>query len=263
MMENNPNRYQRQIQLPEFGPQAQEKLSKAKLLIIGAGGLGCPLLQYLAAAGVGHLGIADFDVVDISNLHRQILFSAQDIGQPKTGIAIKKLKILNDTIETEEFNTVVTNKNAIDIIQSYDIICDGTDHFISRYIINDACVILGKPLIYAGVFKHEMQLSVWNVKQEIGYSANYRDLFPNAEELRSIPSCNETGVLGTVTGVAGTLMAMECIKLITGNGIPLVNQIMYIHLLTGQFSTIQITPNPKTRFLIPENENEFKNKMYY
>lgn len=262
-MHKNSNRYQRQLQLPEFGLQAQQKISDAKVLVIGCGGLGCPLLQYLTAAGVGHLGIADYDVVEISNLHRQILYTEEDIGQPKTIMAKKKLKALNDSIIIEEYHTVINNKNAIKIIEQYDIVCDGTDHFITRYLINDACVLLGKPLVYAGVFKNEIQLAVWNVKQGNTYSANYRDLFPDMEDLRGIQSCNETGVLGTVTGMAGTMMAMECIKLITGNGIPLTNRILYGNLLTNQFSSIGITQRTDTRSLIPDNAENFEERRYF
>ena len=165
--ENNYNRYQRQIQLKEIGQTGQEKIVKAKVLVIGAGGLGCPALQYLAAAGVGTIGIVDFDVVELSNLQRQILYTVVDIGQSKAFTAAKKLSLLNPEIKIEFYNVQITNKNAIEIIEKYDLVIDGSDNFATRYLVNDGCVILNKPLVYGAVLRFEGQVGVFNFEDSI------------------------------------------------------------------------------------------------
>ncbi len=193
MNDNNQyERYDRQILLKEFGIASQEKLMQAKVLVIGAGGLGCPALQYLVAAGVGTIGIVDDDVVALNNLHRQVLYNVNDIGLSKAETAVQKLKVLNDEISIRVYNKRLTNKNALSIIKDYDTVVDGTDNFSSRYMINDACVLLNKSLIYGAISKFEGQVAVFNVKDEVNKRAiNYRDLFPVPPKEHAILNCAE------------------------------------------------------------------------
>jgi molybdopterin/thiamine biosynthesis adenylyltransferase len=212
-------RYERQILLKEFGVAAQEKLLHAKVLVVGAGGLGCPVLQYLAAAGVGTIGIVDDDVVALNNLHRQVLYNMNDIGLSKAEIAAEKLKALNNEINVVAYNKRFTNKNALEIINAFDVVVDGTDNFSSRYIINDACVLLNKPLIYGAISKFEGQVAVFNVKDEVNKRAiNYRDLFPVPPKDDEVLNCADAGVLSVLPGIIGTMQANETIKLIIGIG---------------------------------------------
>ena len=255
---NNHNRYQRQIQLKEIGLVGQDKIAQAKVLVIGAGGLGCPALQYLAAAGVGTIGIIDFDVVEMSNLQRQILYSVDDIGQPKAIMAAKKLEALNPEITIKPYNFQITNKNAREILEGYDIIIDGSDNFTTRYLINDACMLLDKPLIYGAVLRFEGQIGVFNfVNAATQIKTNYRDLFPNPPDLSSSISCNDVGVLGVIPGIIGTMQATEALKIITGVGKPLTNTIISYNALDNSFYDFEIVANstldfPKTKaaFLI-------------
>jgi molybdopterin/thiamine biosynthesis adenylyltransferase/rhodanese-related sulfurtransferase len=211
------SRYDRHIILPSFGPEAQQKLKSAKVLVVGSGGLGSPLLLYLAAAGVGTIGIADFDKVDDSNLHRQVLFNINDIGKPKAEVAAEKLKLLNPHINPIAYNTKLTSGNALEIINQYDIVADGTDNFPTRYLVNDACVITGKPNVYASVFQFEGQVAVFNYND----GPNYRDLYPTPPKPGVVPDCATGGVLGVLPGIIGSLQALEVIKIITGIGEPL------------------------------------------
>ena len=203
-------RYDRHIMLKEVGHEGQLELSNAKVLIVGAGGLGCPILQYLTAAGVGTIGIIDFDVVEISNLQRQILFKTSDIGINKALAAKKQLQDLNPTITIEAYPERLTSKNALQLCAAYDVVVDGTDNFVTRYLINDAVVKTGKPLVYGAIFKFEGQLSVFNYQN----GPSYRCLFPKPPKKGIIPNCNEVGVLGVLTGIIGTMMANEVIKII-------------------------------------------------
>jgi sulfur-carrier protein adenylyltransferase/sulfurtransferase len=255
------NRYQRQILLKEFGESGQEKLRQAKVLVIGAGGLACPALQYLAAAGIGYLGILDFDVVEESNLHRQILYNSDDIGKPKAEIAAKKIKALNPYVQTEVFNLKINNSNALSIIQSFDVISDGSDNFSTRYLVNDACVILNKPLVYGAVLRFEGQLAVFNVEdQETHVKTNYRDLFPEINLSNTHLSCKDLGVLGVMPGLIGILQATEVIKLITGIGKPLVNKILSYNALSNHFYDLELSPANNTSY--PKTKEEFESYDY-
>lgn len=212
-------RYNRHIIIPEFGIEAQIKLKKAKVLVIGSGGLGSPLLLYLAAAGVGTIGIVDFDVVDDSNLQRQVLFGTDWVGKPKVEGAKARLQSLNPHINIIAYNTQFTSKNALDLINEYDVVADGTDNFPTRYLVNDACVIAGKPNVYASIFQFEGQVSVFNFTDAKGLTGpNYRDLYPSPPPPGLVPNCAEGGVLGVLPGIIGSLQANEVIKVLTGIG---------------------------------------------
>ena len=203
-------RYNRQTILPEIGDEGQEKLKKAKVLVIGAGGLGCPILQYIATAGVGYIGIMDFDTIEIHNLHRQILYSENEIGQEKALISKEVVSKLNPLIEVEAINMKLTKENAATIIPQYDVVVDGSDNFATRYLVNDTCVHFQKPLVYGSILKFEGQLAVFNHNG----SKNLRDLFPEMPDPKEVPNCNLNGVLGTLPGIIGTMMAHETLKLI-------------------------------------------------
>lgn len=203
-------RYNRQTILPEIGDEGQEKLKKARVLVIGAGGLGCPVLQYIATAGIGFIGIMDFDTIEIHNLHRQILYTENEIGKEKAIIAKEVVSKLNPLIEVEAINAKLTSENASTIIQQYDVIVDGSDNFATRYLVNDTCVQFQKPLIYGSILKFEGQVAVFNHNG----SKNLRDLFPEMPDPKEVPNCNLNGVLGTLPGIIGTMMAHETLKLI-------------------------------------------------
>lgn len=257
------NRYQRQIQLKEIGQLGQDKIAKAKVLIIGAGGLGCPALQYLAAAGVGTIGIVDFDVVEMSNLQRQILYTVDDIGQPKAITAAKRVEALNPEIKIDTYNIQITNKNALEILENYDIIIDGSDNFVTRYLINDACILLDKPLIYGAVLRFEGQIGVFNLTDKTTNSkTNYRDLFPKPPDLDSAISCNEVGVLGVIPGIIGTMQATEALKIITGIGKPLTNKIISYNALENTFYDFEIVENSNPSIDYPKNKSAFLNYNY-
>lgn len=256
-------RYQRQIILSQFGPEGQAKLADAKVLVVGAGGLGCPVLMYLAAAGVGHLGIVDQDVVSLSNLQRQVLYKTEDVGLPKVERAKQYLLEMNPDVKVTSYFTYLTTENALEIICEYDIIVDATDNFPSRYLLNDACVILSKVLVYGAVSNFEGQVAVFNA--DLGddkRSSNYRDIFPNPPMENEIGNCAEIGVLGVLPGTIGCIQASEVIKLITGIGKPLVNQLQTFNLLTNQWQTFTIQASAETRLLIPRDTISFKNKDY-
>ena len=203
-------RYNRQTMLPEIGDSGQEKLKKAKVLVIGAGGLGCPILQYIATAGVGTIGIVDFDTIEIHNLHRQILYTEDQIGLSKSATAKSVLEKLNPLISVLAFEKKLTKENAIEIIQDFDIVVDGSDNFATRYLVNDSCVTLGKPLVYGSILGFEGQLAVFNHDG----SKNLRDLFPEPPNSKDVPNCSMNGVLGTLPGMIGIMMAHETLKLI-------------------------------------------------
>ncbi len=230
-------RYSRQILLPEFGIEAQILLKSASVLCIGSGGLGSPLLTYLAAAGLGKIGIVDFDIVDLSNLHRQIIHSTTTIGSSKTSSATKRIKEINPTCNVETFNLKINSRNVFEIFQSYDYICDGSDNFPTRYLVNDACVILGKPLIYGSIFQFEGQASVFNLNSN---SPNYRDLVPSPPPPGMVPSCAEGGVLGVLPGIIGTIQATETIKLITGMGTSLDGRLLVFDALKMSFRELTL-----------------------
>src|SRR5258705_2405432 len=262
--QNLYDRYHRQIILPEFGEEGQQKLLKAKVLVIGAGGLGCPALQYLTAAGVGTIGIVDDDAVALNNLHRQVLYSVRDIGLSKAERATSILKQLNPEIKIIAYNERLTTQNALSLIDEFDIIIDGTDNFSTRYMINDACVLLNKPLVYGAISQFEGQVSVFNPKPLKGSNeaVNYRDLFPDPPRDGEVLNCAEAGVLGVLPGVIGSMMANETIKLITGIGEPLINQLLTYNALNNQVFILNLSARKETRSLIPKDESAFL-KMDY
>jgi len=228
-------RYHHQMILKDFGEAGQQKLLQAKVLVIGAGGLGCPALQYLTAAGIGTIGIVDDDVVTLSNLHRQILYSTSDIGFLKAEKAAEKLRQLNPEISIIVYSERLTTQNALSIMKAYDVIIDGTDNFSTRYMINDACVLLQKPLVYGAVSQYEGQVAIFNYKKENLYEGvNYRDLFPYPPKDTEVLNCAEAGVLGILPGIIGTMQANETIKLITGIGKPLINRMLTFNALNNQ-----------------------------
>lgn len=222
------------MQLPEIGESGQLKIKQARVLVIGAGGLGCPVLQYLAAVGVGNIGIVDFDKVELHNLHRQILYTENHVGQQKASSAKSILESLNPHIIIQTFEEKISETNAIEIIKNFDIIVDGTDNFTTRYIINDTCVVLKKPLIYGSILNFEGQLAVFNHKG----SKNLRDLFPTQPNSNDVPNCALNGVLGTFPGIIGTLMAQETLKLILELPI-LDNELILFDTLLMNFSKLK------------------------
>lgn len=238
-------RYSRHIIIPEFNIEGQRKLKAAKVLVVGSGGLGSPLLLYLAAAGVGTIGIVDFDVVEDSNLQRQVLFGVESLGIPKVEAAQKRLEALNPYITIKTYNTFLSSENALAIIKAYDVVADGTDNFPTRYLVNDACVILGKTNVYASIFRFEGQVSVFNYINDKGETGpNYRDLFPTPPPPDAVPSCAEGGVLGVLPGIIGSLQANEVLKVITGIGVPLAGRLFIFDALDCSTRTLKIHKNP-------------------
>ena len=241
----NCERYQRQMLLPDFGAEAQEKLSQAKVLVVGAGGLGCPVLQFLTAAGVGNLGIIDPDTVSISNLQRQILYDEQSVGRNKAITAKEKLQQLNSEITITAFPEKFPQQNAMKLLESYDIAVGCTDNFLSRYYLNDMCCWLDKPWVHGAIYQYEGQVSVFNLERD-GNKANYRDLYPRPPRAKKILENNQTGVLGTLPGIIGTIQAQEVIKLITGIGEPLAGKLLIFNSLTYQLKIIKYGSLPQS-----------------
>ncbi|CVK17069.1 adenylyltransferase and sulfurtransferase [Apibacter mensalis] len=248
-------RYSRQIILSGFGVEAQDKLFNSRVLVVGAGGLGCPVLQYLTSAGIGQVGIVDFDQVEVTNLHRQILFKEGDVGKFKSIAAKERLEEMNSEVKIVSFTEKITADNVSKIIDSYEIIVDCTDNFQIRYLLNDICTIKNLPLIYGAIYQYEGQISVFNVEKE-EMRTNYRDLFPNPPSPSEVPTCNQTGVLGTLTGIIGTIQAQEVIKIITGIGEPLVHKLMIFNILDYTTRIINFTKSEKN--FTPKNEDEIK-----
>lgn len=255
-------RYQRQMILPGFGQAAQQKLLAAHVLVIGAGGLGCPVLQYLVAAGVGTIGIVDDDVVSLSNLHRQVLYNVQMIGETKTVAAVAVLQLLNPFVKFTTCKKRLTNLNAAEVISSYHLVIDCSDNFATRYLVNDACVLLNKPLVYGAVSQYEGQVAVFNVEEGNERSANYRDVFPNPPEDGEILNCEEAGVIGVVPGIIGTMMANEAIKIITGTGEPLINQLLTYDARNNSIYQILLKKGKETLRLIPHSIEKLKQTNY-
>ncbi|HEX9346979.1 MAG TPA: molybdopterin-synthase adenylyltransferase MoeB [Gemmatimonadales bacterium] len=233
-------RYSRHLILPDVGVPGQEKLKAARVLLIGAGGLGSPAALYLAAAGVGTLGIVDFDNVDVTNLQRQILHGTKDVGRPKLQSARERIADVNPHVRLETYETALTSKNALDIFSGYDIVVDGTDNFATRYLVNDACVLQGKPNVYGSIFRFEGQASVFALPD----GPCYRCLFPEPPPPGLVPSCAEGGVLGVLPGLVGTIQATEAIKLIVGVGEPLAGRLLLIDTLGMQFRTVNVRKDP-------------------
>ena len=239
-------RYSCQLNLPGFNEEVQKKLLVAKVLIIGAGGLGCPAAQYLAATGIGTLAIADDDTVSIGNLHRQILYTPAEVGKKKVLIATEKLQQQNPQIHIIAIESRINSDNILDIIKDFDIVLDGTDNFETRYLINDACVLLNKPLVYGAIYQYEGQVAVWNIANEDGTrTPNYRDVFPEVDAVQ-IPNCAEGGVIPTLAGIIGCMQANEVIKYITGIGEILAAKILIFDAQTLQSRIIKIGNTSKT-----------------
>jgi adenylyltransferase/sulfurtransferase len=235
------SRYSRHLILPEVGEEGQRKLKAARVLCVGTGGLGSPLALYLAAAGVGTLGLVDFDVVDASNLQRQIIHSTADIGRKKLDSAAEKLLALNPALNVIKHDTLLSSANALDILKDYDVIADGTDNFPTRYLVNDACVLLGKPNAYGSIFRFEGQASVFATKD----GPCYRCLYPEPPPPGLVPSCAEGGVLGILPGLIGVIQATETIKLILGKGATLVGRLLLVDALNMRFRELKLRKNPE------------------
>jgi molybdopterin/thiamine biosynthesis adenylyltransferase/rhodanese-related sulfurtransferase len=234
-------RYSRHLILPEFGMEGQRKLKQGSVLLIGTGGLGSPLALYLAAAGVGHIGLVDFDIVDESNLQRQIIHGTSTLGIRKTESAKMRLRDLNPHIDIATYDVQITSENAFDLIRPYDVIVDGTDNFPTRYLTNDACVMLGKPNVYGSIFRFEGQATVFSPKHG---GPCYRCLYPEPPPPGLVPSCAEGGVLGVLPGVVGTIQATEAIKLLTGIGEPLIGRLLLYDALAMRFRELKLRRNP-------------------
>lgn len=238
-------RYSRHLILPEFNIEGQKKLKAAKVLVVGSGGLGSPLLLYLAAAGVGTIGIVDFDQVDESNLQRQVLFGVDDIGVPKVEAAKRRLEKLNPHIDIKTYNTWLTSENALEIIKDYDVVADGTDNFPTRYLVNDACVLLDKVNVYASIYRFEGQASVFNELLKDGSRGpNYRDLFPTPPPPGLVPSCAEGGVIGVLPGILGSLQANEVIKVLSGVGETLSGRLFLFDAASFETRTVKVHKSP-------------------
>ena len=233
LVPSEKQRYQKHLNLPEIGPTGQLRLKNARVLVVGAGGLGCPVLLYLTAAGVGTIGVIDPDVVDLSNLQRQVLYTTDEIGKPKAKVAVNHLNRLNPDISFDTYNMALEISNARAIIEAYDIVVDCTDNFKVRYLVNDICITLGKPFVYGAIHRFEGQVAVLNADLGDGRRGpSYRCLFPEYPNEMEIPNCNDTGVLGVLPGVIGTYQANEVIKLITGIGQSLNEHLLMLDLLT-------------------------------
>lgn len=233
-------RYNRHLTLPEFGRAGQEKLKNASVLLVGAGGLGSPAAMYLAAAGVGHIGLVDFDTVEASNLQRQILYGTSDIGRSKLEAAEERLSDLNPHVNITRHEVRLSSENALDIVGQYDVVADGTDNFPTRYLVNDACVLTGTPNVYASIFRFEGQVSIFATED----GPCYRCLYEEPPPPGLVPSCAEGGVLGVLPGLVGTLQATEVIKLIAGIGEPLIGRLLMIDALRMNFRTLTVQKNP-------------------
>jgi molybdopterin/thiamine biosynthesis adenylyltransferase/rhodanese-related sulfurtransferase len=240
LTQDDLSRYSRHLILPEVGVEGQRKLKAARVLCVGTGGLGSPLALYLAAAGVGTLGLVDFDVVDASNLQRQIIHSTADIGRKKLDSAEEKLKALNPALNVVKHETMLSSANALDILKDYDVVADGTDNFPTRYLVNDACVLLGKPNAYGSIFRFEGQASVFAAKD----GPCYRCLYPEPPPPGLVPSCAEGGVLGILPGLIGVIQATEVIKLILGIGEPLIGRLLLVDALKLRFRELKLRKNP-------------------
>jgi adenylyltransferase/sulfurtransferase len=234
-------RYSRHLILPEIGVEGQKRLKAASVLCIGTGGLGSPLLLYLAAAGIGRLGIVDFDVVDTSNLQRQVIHGTAWVGQPKIESAKQRILEINPFCQVDLYETRLSSQNALDILEPYDIVVDGTDNFPTRYLVNDACVLLDKPNVYGSIFRFEGQASVFNYRG----GPNYRDLYPEPPPPGLVPSCAEGGVLGILPGIIGVIQATETVKIITGSGTTLSGRLLLYNALQMKFRELKLTPNPE------------------
>jgi len=245
LSQRESRRYRKQIMIPEIGIEGQEKLKKASVLVVGAGGLGCPVLQYLVAAGVGRIGLAEFDVVSEENLQRQILYGSNDVGKLKSIIARDRLEHLNSLVTLEIYNLRIDASNVLPVFRDFDVIVDATDNLEARYIINDSCVILNKPMVHGAIYKFEGQVSVFNYKGGPTYRC-YNPLNPEAKSKN--PSPSEVGILGVLPGITGTYMANEAIKIITGIGKVFSGKMLLFNIMENSFYVIYVRN-------VPENHN--------
>ncbi|PWH81994.1 dinucleotide-utilizing protein [Algibacter marinivivus] len=251
------SRYNRHIILSEIGQEGQDKISNAKVLVIGAGGLGCPVLQYLTAAGVGTIGVIDFDVVELSNLQRQVLFGTSSLGKNKAIAAKERLQDLNNDILITAYPEPLTYQNAIALFHQYDIIVDGSDNFETRYLVNDACIITNKPLVFGAIYKFEGQVSVFNYKN----GPSYRCLFPSPPQKDAVPNCTDIGVLGVLPGIIGTMQANEVLKIILGIGNVLSGKLLCYNALNHKTSTLKINRNETSIQSVLNKQDSFENKQ--
>lgn len=250
------NRYHRQLILPDFGMQDQVRLLNARVLVVGAGGLGCPVLMVLAGAGIGNIGIVDDGLVELTNLHRQFLYGVDDIGKLKVECAERRLQGMNPDIKIDLYPERLYSRNAWNILSEYDIIIDGTDNFATRYMINDACVLMDKILVYGAVSRYEGQVAIFNK------SISYRDVFPVPPAVGEVAGCNEAGVLGVLPGLIGHFMANECIKLIRQTGTALIGKLMTFSSADNRAFIMDVFPTVEGRMAIPENREEFEKNDY-
>lgn len=255
-------KYNRHIILKEIGEEGQLKIKNSKVLVIGAGGLGCPVLQYLTAAGTGNLGIADFDIIDESNLQRQVLYNEEDTGKLKAVVSAEKLRRQNSMINIVSYNEKISAENAERIFSHYEIIVDCTDNFSSRYLINDFCVMLGKPMVYGAVHRFQGLVSVFNLKSGNRNPPTYRCLYPKPLASESNTACSETGVLGIIPGITGMIQATEVLKIITGTGEILSGKLFLFDSLTMQTSIIEIERNPFIENFTPSTSEELRKAEY-
>jgi len=249
-------RYSRHYSLDEVGPEGQLNIANAKVLVIGAGGLGCPVLQYLTSAGVGTIGIVDSDFVSLSNLQRQILFNTSDIGELKVKCAVDKLQAINPEITFNQIPNLVTSLNAFELIADYDIVVDCTDQIHMRYLLSDVCAILSKPLVFGAIHKFEGQVSVFNYQD----GPNYRDLYPNPPSPESVPNCNDVGVLGVLPGIIGVAQANEVLKIIVGYGEVLSGKLWMFNAKNNSSYTVSFSKREKNS--VPQTKEEIKNTNY-
>jgi sulfur-carrier protein adenylyltransferase/sulfurtransferase len=234
-------RYSRHLLLPEVGVAGQHKLRRSKVLLVGAGGLGAPAALYLAAAGVGEIGLVDFDAVDLSNLQRQVLYVTPDVGRPKLEVAKERLEALNPGVRVVPYEARLTSENALDVLRPYDVVVDGTDNFPTRYLVNDACVLLGKPNVYGSIYRFEGQVSVFDASR----GPCYRCLYPEPPPPDLVPSCAEAGVLGVLPGLIGVLQATETVKLLLGTGTPMIGRLLLYDALELKFRELALRKNPR------------------
>ncbi|WP_341226388.1 molybdopterin-synthase adenylyltransferase MoeB [uncultured Arcticibacterium sp.] len=260
-------RYSRQILIPGFGLEGQQKLKESSVLVIGCGGLGSPVLMYLAAAGIGRIGLVEDDKIDTSNLQRQILYNEDVVGLEKIEEAAKRLEGINGNVIIEKYNTRLSSKNALSIVEKYDVVVDGSDNFPTRYLLNDSCVLRNKPLVYGAIYRFEGQVSVFNYDRAV----NYRDLFPNPPSEDMAPNCATAGVLGMMAGIIGTLQATEVVKILTGMGEVLSGKLLLVEALNMNFRKVKILRNkgakPITELIDYEKfcglNNELTNSMSF
>lgn len=262
LTEQDKKKYSRHLLLDEIGVQGQLKLKQGKVLVVGAGGLGCPVLQYLTAVGVGTIGIVDFDFIEESNLQRQVLYNEKDIGKSKAIVAADILRKQNSLIQIVPHNEKLSIENVESLFNQYNIIVDCTDNFGTRYLINDACVLFNKPMVYASIHKFQGQVSVFNFKNSSLNPPTYRCVFPHPPIMGTVPSCAEVGVLGVLPGIIGLMQATEVIKMITGIGSVLSGKLLFFDALTMQSTLIEIERNPEVEKITPSSSNELSSYDY-